>query len=1238
MKLVLSLSLIILLSAFHAQAQRYARANGNWNDAIWAATSDGVAGSAATPTSSDDVYTNGFSVTVDADVSCRNLNIRREVSNSLIISEFSFSTVSVYGQLSGVTSTGSSGPPSVADALTMGEFETIRLEGSGQKIGAWLYVCPLTNVVFNPGAGNTATPQTGFRIAGAGTITIESGTLEIATTSNSRQIRGASDCALQISSGATLNTNSAINGGGSGTTDAPSTLFGTINVNGSLITTNYVNSTNFSLGSSAEFKTSFNDPATQTEGWWYTTNRPTGGTISSSGTISYNASAAQNVYARQYGNLQLEGSGVITKTVAGTGSVNIQGNLNFTNTGITFSSSLPVIFGGTSAQTISGAGTANLNGGLEINKSAGTFSLGQNVTVQSGITVTAGSFDASNRTITLTGNLSNNGTISFGTDATLGTLVIDGVTSVTGSVPSFGNLTINASGSFTGSGTINVAGAISNSGTFNVSGINFNGTSSQNITGTLSLADITISNTVGVTNNGTIGLTGVLTLNGSGVFDADGGGSGSLTLESTDLTQTARIATLPNPNLLSGNVTVERYINAPEDWRYMAIPITNGNVGMWQDDFPVTGNFSDPSSGGNVIDSSAPSIYYFNAATQAWTAVGSGGSTASTSLTNSVGYSAWSYLDAGVAVDATGTIAKGPIAISLGEGDNLVPNPYPSAIDWDLVDLSAANLTTNSVYVRTGSGTYATYLQGSGTGSGHPLGSSWAGELALGQSFWVISDVGGGTITFQEDDKTSSTLFVREAQPSNYLRIKLQKDGISDDVVVHFKEDATTGKDVRFDALKKLNDIALNVSTYNDDPALDYAINGIPLLQCNFTTRIKLGSTNPEGVYSLSFEDLSSINLGYEITFVDKFLNVEKPITEGFTYSFSITSDIASKGAGRFEVKFTSPVVDLQRELPVTSTQQCSNSLVKLEISNSQPGIQYVFKLDDTNLNNAVTGNGGTISTFINKSSLSYGLNNLSLVASSLDGCNAYIFNDAQTIRFDPLHEVTSVSSGEICGEGSVSLLASGAPLDGSYLWYESVDAIEPIATTVEGLYNTPTLTDTRTYFVAVKNYSGCESVIRVPVEAKVSQKPVVEVTVNGNVLTVNQKTGIQWYRNGDPVSGASLAEYEVKESGLYKCLITKGGCTVESETTEFIINSIESSKSEYRAYPNPVVDYLHIEGAFENASVSMYDNRGRTVISEAGGKNGGDLMLDLRSLKKGLYLLNLRKQNKVFQIKVLKK
>lgn len=56
-------------------ADRYLRATGNWNGPVWAATSGGAAGSAATPTADDSAIIDGsFTVTLTADAVCSNIS------------------------------------------------------------------------------------------------------------------------------------------------------------------------------------------------------------------------------------------------------------------------------------------------------------------------------------------------------------------------------------------------------------------------------------------------------------------------------------------------------------------------------------------------------------------------------------------------------------------------------------------------------------------------------------------------------------------------------------------------------------------------------------------------------------------------------------------------------------------------------------------------------------------------------------------------------------------------------------------------------------------------------------------------------------------------------------------------------------------------------------------------------------------------------------------------------------
>lgn len=71
-------------------AQRYLRATGNWNSPVWAATSGGAAGSAATPTPEDDVYISAnYTVTLTANAACAYLS---HTNGTLSLSSYTLTT------------------------------------------------------------------------------------------------------------------------------------------------------------------------------------------------------------------------------------------------------------------------------------------------------------------------------------------------------------------------------------------------------------------------------------------------------------------------------------------------------------------------------------------------------------------------------------------------------------------------------------------------------------------------------------------------------------------------------------------------------------------------------------------------------------------------------------------------------------------------------------------------------------------------------------------------------------------------------------------------------------------------------------------------------------------------------------------------------------------------------------------------------------------------------------------
>ena len=1231
----------LILFLTESNAQRYARIDGNWTSAIWASTPSGVAGSAATPTATDDAYTNGFLVTSSTTNSCRNLYIDANKATASL-SLTSFSTITVTGTLTGWDGIGLSEAVPVANpAVTFSSTSKIRLTGANittnylpaYVIYAFDNTSPLGRVTFDFGSGVTRSIITNLGVTNA--LIVNSGTL---TPDPGAFIQVGTSGLLTVVSGAAITTGDPIHGG------STTTSVGTLTINGTLTTSSYVNSSSFTLGPSAVLNSSYSGVTNQTQGWWFQSTSPTTTSLDPTSSVNLNSTSNQNISPSPiYGNLTLGGGG--TKSVSGSTSISIAGNLTFSSTGVTYSSAQQTVFNGTSSQSINGGGTANFNGGLQLNKSTGTLTLSQNISIQNGLTLTAGTIDFGSNTVSLSGNLVNNATLT----PSGSTLSITGTTAMSGSsATSLNNLTITGTGILTPPSTLSLGGNFTNNGTFNSNSgtITFNGTAAQSITGTTSLSNITVSNSAGVTNNGAMSLNGILSLSGSGAFNAN---PGTLTLASSGQSSTGMIGALGTPSNFTGNVTVQRFINGPGDWRYLAMPITNGNVGIWQTAFPVTGNFTNPSPNGSngVVDQTAASVYYFNAATQAYVAVGSGVSTGSTPLSNTVGYSAYTYLTGNCTVSATGTITKGTVNIPLSTaspGWNLIPNPYPSAVGWNLMTRTGLSNTMN---LRIANNTFATYLAGSGTCTGCSFNTNWRGEIPIGQSFWVNSASATNLQMTEAVKTTTQPTFVREAAAQNFVRVTLHSPTEVDDAVVMFRPGATVNFDTLYDGLKRKNgnyvsslgmNSYINISSYTTNSKMDMAINGMPPVACTESVKLKVTDA-PVGSYTLVFTDLKSINLGYSVTLVDHFLSKQITVTDSLQYGFTITADTSSFGTSRFEMQFLAPQVNAVSP-PLSVSNRCDPATLPVNFT-SQAGINYQFMISGNPVSAITNGTGQAITATIDKTKLVAGSNAIDLVATTAGGCSTKTFSSAFQYQLNALANMPKVVNDTICQSSKANLTANGAPANGSYLWYDSLNKTTSIPGATGATFQTDTLSAAKTYYVLAVNADGCQSTRASITVAVISiAKPIV--TVNGQLLNSNSTSGNQWLLSGTPIAGATTQQYQATKSGTYSVKVTNSSsCSKTSNDVVMVVTGLETGVNDeiINAFPNPVKDRLQLSApkGFEN--LKLFDSQGR-ILETMNALSPGDplsLQIDFSAYSKGLYLINVTVGGKNYFVKIIK-
>jgi hypothetical protein len=1242
----------LLLSTYMANAQRYATANGAWTGAIWANTPGGAPGSAATPTALDDVYTNGRAITVSGSRSCKNLYVSYNVSNSLSLSVLA--SITITGTLSGYDDAGAAEEFPTVSVFTFANNSSLIFTAANidpvydpYVIYFWDTTVPISRATFNFGSG--VTKNTILPLAFSSAVLVQSGELSV---DSGAGLSGNGTASLTINNGAILSTSD------------PITSFASATITGTLTTSESVDvSGTFTMNATGVFNTSYTNPA---GGWWSST-APTTVNLNAASTVNFNRSVAQNIAPLTYGNLTLSGSGTLTKSLVGAGTLSVLGTLNISSSSITFNSNAAsaisiggnisnagtwsptdvVTFNGTNGQSIGGTSTITFSGGLDINKSAGTLTLNRAINIANGLTISQGTLNLGSQTVTLTsGNIDNDGTFTVGSS----TFVVNGTTSITGSSPvSFNNLTIGGSGNLSASGTINIAGNLSNSGTLSATTIGFNGSVAQNITGTGTLTNINVTNASGVNNNGTINLTGTLTLSGGGVFDADGGGSGNLIIVSNSLTGNAGIAPLTTPSNLSGNITVQRFVDGPDRYRYFAVPLTNANVGMWQDDFPVTGSFSNPSSNGmnGVVCSTCPSIFSFNTSTQQYVAVspGAGVSTSATPLSSTVGYAAYTYLTGNFTLSMTGNPVKGAVNIPMSstiDNYSLVPNPYPSPIDWDNVNRAG---TTDAIYMTTEEGSFATYVPGGGACTGCGFNLAWTGEVAVGQSFWIRSSGGVGTLALEENDKiTSSATFVREGDEAfDMLRITLQSNNQQDDLIIHFKQEATFGTEYTFDAVKRLNDDYLNLSSYNINPDQHYAINGIPLATCGASS-VKLKMNNLAGTsHSLSFTELNKLTLGYTVILKDNFTGTERTIDNGEVYSFHTTTDPASKADGRFELTFTSPAIQAVASTAIAVESACESNLLNINISNAQSGVAYQLFKGETPVSSVINGMGSDLSTVVLKSSLSAGLNGLNLKASTLDGCQTTTFDNIVSYELVNVPQVLSVTGASVCNTGNATLTAQGSSEAVAYRWYDSQLNDATYVQTVGNALTLEGVNESKSYYVTTLNKNGCESLTRTEVSVQVTTVNTPEVSLNGTTLASSSATGNQWYKNGEIIPDATASTHEVTETGIYTVAVTTNTCSAVSAEITVAITGLEfKGEQSIAIYPNPVNDWFTVEIdediASQVKSLRLVDTKG-TLMSTYNPEEiiNGSISINMVNQAKGVYHLAIRTADRTFIYRVIK-
>ncbi len=363
-----------------------------------------------------------------------------------------------------------------------------------------------------------------------------------------------------------------------------------------------------------------------------------------------------------------------------------------------------------------------------------------------------------------------------------------------------GNLYTAAGVAFTGDGTVNLSGA-----------------SAQIWCGGGSATNVILNNAFGATLESTmLNISNMLTLT-SGTLSTNG----LLTLAATG----GNYAQISDAGgAISGNITYQQVVSGASGWRHIASPVATNLADLLAE----TTDFNLALSGGSVYRWDATSGAWLNPAN---TSEAFGATNAYNVFFGTSGPNVFSALPHTISL--TGTANTGAVnntvvfgaatPISNNEqGWNMLPNPYPSNLDWNSVKANFGGLNiSGSYYVwDSNSGVYKTH---NGTVGDAVLG----GNIAPGQAFFVrLLDVAAEATTafdFTNANRTTAEAQFLKTQPPTLQLFATQNNSV-DDYYVAFKEGFSLGLDAEEDAFKLFSPVNNVPQLYQQNAWEDFGL------------------------------------------------------------------------------------------------------------------------------------------------------------------------------------------------------------------------------------------------------------------------------------------------------------------------------------------------------------------------------------------------------------------------------
>lgn len=377
---------------------------------------------------------------------------------------------------------------------------------------------------------------------------------------------------------------------------------------------------------------------------------------------------------------------------------------------------------------------------------------------------------------------------------------------------------------------------------------------------------ITVAPTAKLTNNSALTVSNI-------VIESDATGTGTIKGDVT------------------GTATVNQYLPGYRTW-YMSSPVAGASpTGMNR-------------------------IKYYDETTNTWSVASTETTPATLPFIPGKGYLVVPNVDVSN-IRFEGTLNSGNVSIDLTRsngngakpGFNLIGNPYPSYMDWDLVnDANSSVMQTSSMWYRTKVASKTNpvtyeykFWTVNGNGVGSPDGASK--YIPPMQGFWVRAKMGGGQLQLTNEMRshaqgTDHLLKAPAANSNTLIRLEVSNGINTDETVLYFNANASYFFDT-YDSPKMSNEDPAIAEIFTRAGDEKLVINGMPMIQKDMEIAVGFDAGSATS-FTLRANELRNLPSDVKLILKDKVTLVETNLTDGVSYAFAP----AATTADRFSVIF----------------------------------------------------------------------------------------------------------------------------------------------------------------------------------------------------------------------------------------------------------------------------------------------------------------------------------------------